>query len=128
MTMPAHADVVEGLQKKAAGFRMVTLTNSPPNPKGQSPLEHADLHPSSRGSSASKQCVLISPLHSSITWSHKSWMFLRLPAAWWRPTSGTQSEPKARVFRQRWSRAPEMSFCLWRGCLSPTSLRRIFQR
>ena len=31
MTMPAHADVVEGLQKlKSAGFRMVTLTNSPP--------------------------------------------------------------------------------------------------
>jgi 2-haloacid dehalogenase len=44
MTMPAHADAAEGLQKlKAAGFRMVTLTNSPPNPKGQSPLEHAGL-------------------------------------------------------------------------------------
>lgn len=46
MTMPAHADVVGGLQKlKSAGFRMVTLTNSPPNPKGQSPLEHAGLAP-----------------------------------------------------------------------------------
>lgn len=44
MTMPAHADVAEGLQKlKSAGFRMVTLTNSPPNPKGQSPLEHAGI-------------------------------------------------------------------------------------
>jgi 2-haloacid dehalogenase len=46
MTMPAHADVVGGLQTlKSAGFRMVTLTNSPPNPKGQSPLEHAGLAP-----------------------------------------------------------------------------------
>ncbi|HEX4228944.1 MAG TPA: haloacid dehalogenase type II [Bryobacteraceae bacterium] len=44
MTMPAHADVAEGLQKlKAAGFRLVTLTNSPPNPQGQSPLDHAGL-------------------------------------------------------------------------------------
>jgi 2-haloacid dehalogenase len=44
MTMPAHADVAEGLQKlKSAGFRMVTLTNSPPNTKRQSPLEHAGL-------------------------------------------------------------------------------------
>lgn len=46
MTMPAHADVVKGLQKlKSAGFRMVSLTNSPPNPNGQSPLEHAGLAP-----------------------------------------------------------------------------------
>jgi 2-haloacid dehalogenase len=44
MTMPAHADVAEGLQKlKSAGFRMVTLTNSPPVPRGQSPLAHAGL-------------------------------------------------------------------------------------
>src|SRR5262245_7865302 len=44
MTMPAHPDVVEGLRRlKESGFRMVTLTNSPPNPKGKSPLEHAGL-------------------------------------------------------------------------------------
>jgi DNA gyrase inhibitor GyrI len=44
MTMPAHPDVVEGLRRlKEAGFRMATLTNSPPNPKGKSPLEHAGL-------------------------------------------------------------------------------------
>lgn len=44
MTMPAHSDVMEGLkQLKEAGFRMVTLTNSPPNPNGKSPLEHAGL-------------------------------------------------------------------------------------
>jgi 2-haloacid dehalogenase len=42
--MPAHADVAEGLQElKSAGFRMVTLTNSPLNPGGPSPLEHAGL-------------------------------------------------------------------------------------
>ncbi|GAA1282721.1 haloacid dehalogenase [Planotetraspora silvatica] len=44
LTMPAHPDVEAGLnQLKDAGFRMVTLTNSPPNPKGPSPLEHAGL-------------------------------------------------------------------------------------
>lgn len=44
LTMPAHPDVEEGLTRlRDAGFRMVTLTNSPPNPHGQSPLEHAGL-------------------------------------------------------------------------------------
>jgi 2-haloacid dehalogenase len=44
MTMPAHTDVEEELRKlRMAGFRMVTLTNSPPNPSGKSPLEHAGL-------------------------------------------------------------------------------------
>jgi 2-haloacid dehalogenase len=44
LTMPAHPDVEPGLEQlKAAGFRMVTLTNSPPNPNGPSPLEHAGL-------------------------------------------------------------------------------------
>jgi 2-haloacid dehalogenase len=44
MTMPAHADVAAGLkQLKSLGYRMVTLTNSPPNPNGKSPLEQAGL-------------------------------------------------------------------------------------
>jgi 2-haloacid dehalogenase len=44
MTMPAHPDVEEGLKLlKDAGFRMVTLTNSPPIPHGKSPLENAGL-------------------------------------------------------------------------------------
>jgi len=44
LTMPAHPDVVPGLRAlKQAEFRLVTLTNSPPNPSGKSPLEHAGL-------------------------------------------------------------------------------------
>jgi 2-haloacid dehalogenase len=44
LTMPAHPDVEPGLRRlREAGFRMVTLTNSPSNPGGQSPLEHAGL-------------------------------------------------------------------------------------
>lgn len=44
LTMPAHPDVEEGLGKlERAGLRLVTLTNSPPNPHGRSPLEHAGL-------------------------------------------------------------------------------------
>lgn len=43
-TMPAHADAAAGLQTlQAAGFRMVTLTNSPPIPGSRSPLENAGL-------------------------------------------------------------------------------------
>lgn len=43
-TLPAHADVAPGLQQlRNAGFRLVTLTNSPPNPSGKTALEHAGL-------------------------------------------------------------------------------------
>jgi 2-haloacid dehalogenase len=46
LTMPAHPDVLEGLKSlKEEGFRLVSLTNSPPNPKGNSPLEQAGLGP-----------------------------------------------------------------------------------
>jgi 2-haloacid dehalogenase len=43
-TLPAHADVDPALARlREAGFRMVTLTNSPPARGGLSPLEHAGL-------------------------------------------------------------------------------------
>jgi 2-haloacid dehalogenase len=43
LTMPAHADAPAGLkQLKDAGFRLVTLTNSPPDPQ-VSPLRHAGI-------------------------------------------------------------------------------------
>jgi 2-haloacid dehalogenase len=43
LTMPAHPDVPAGLkQLKDAGFRLVTLTNSPPEPQA-SPLKHAGI-------------------------------------------------------------------------------------
>ncbi|MGH3559436.1 MAG: haloacid dehalogenase type II [Mycobacterium sp.] len=42
LTMPAHADVEDGLTAlRDNGFRLVTLTNSPPN--RPTPLEHAGL-------------------------------------------------------------------------------------
>jgi 2-haloacid dehalogenase len=44
LNMPAHPDVAEGLTALCGnGFRLVTLTNSPPNPDGPSPLEKAGL-------------------------------------------------------------------------------------
>lgn len=44
LTMPAHPDVADGLTAlRDHGLRLVTLTNSPPNPDGPSPLEHAGL-------------------------------------------------------------------------------------
>ena len=44
LTMPAHPDVADGLTMlRDNGFRLVTLTNSPPNPSGKSPLESAGL-------------------------------------------------------------------------------------
>lgn len=43
-SMPAHPDVEPGLIALGrAGFRLVTLTNSPPQPPGESPLERAGL-------------------------------------------------------------------------------------
>ena len=43
LTMPAHADVPGGLEQlKDAGFRLITLTNSPPTPQ-TSPLKYAGI-------------------------------------------------------------------------------------
>ena len=43
LTMPAYADVPAGLKLlEDAGFRLVTLTNSPPDPQA-SPLRHAGI-------------------------------------------------------------------------------------
>jgi 2-haloacid dehalogenase len=43
-TMPAHTDVNKGLEQlKDAGFRMVTLTNSPSDNSGKTPLDNARL-------------------------------------------------------------------------------------
>jgi 2-haloacid dehalogenase len=43
-TMPAHKDAADGLRMlKDAGFRLVTLTNSPSSSSGRSPLDHAGL-------------------------------------------------------------------------------------
>lgn len=44
LSMPAHPDVEDGLTAlRDKGFRLVTLTNSPPNQDGPSALEHAGL-------------------------------------------------------------------------------------
>jgi 2-haloacid dehalogenase len=44
LSMPAHPDTANGLARlRDNGFRLVTLTNSPPNPGGPSPLENAGL-------------------------------------------------------------------------------------
>ncbi len=44
LTMPTHPDVADGLARlRDNGFRLVTLTNSPPNPSGSTPLENAGL-------------------------------------------------------------------------------------
>jgi 2-haloacid dehalogenase len=44
LNMPAHLDVADGLAAlRDNGFRLVTLTNSPPNQDGPSPLERAGL-------------------------------------------------------------------------------------
>jgi 2-haloacid dehalogenase len=44
LTMPAHPDVTDGFAAlRDNGFRLVSLTNSPPNPHGPTPLEHAGL-------------------------------------------------------------------------------------
>ena len=44
LTMPAHPDLEQGLTElKRAGLRLVSLTNSPPDPGGKTPLERAGL-------------------------------------------------------------------------------------
>jgi 2-haloacid dehalogenase len=58
LSMPAHKDVPEGLRLlKGAGFRLMTLTNSPPS-DGGAPLVHCDcasVHIRSRRQERAKQ-------------------------------------------------------------------------
>ncbi|TFV61557.1 haloacid dehalogenase type II [Mycobacterium sp. PS03-16] len=43
-SMPAHPDVAEGLEMlRTNGFRLVTLTNSPPHPSGRSGVDRAGM-------------------------------------------------------------------------------------
>ncbi|OMC49358.1 haloacid dehalogenase, type II [Mycobacterium sp. IS-2888] len=44
LSMPPHPDAAEGLVRlRDNGFRLVTLTNSPPNPDGPTALQHSGL-------------------------------------------------------------------------------------
>lgn len=44
LTMPAHPDAADGLAAlRDNGFRLVSLTNSPPNPDGPTALQHSGL-------------------------------------------------------------------------------------
>ncbi|OBJ19579.1 haloacid dehalogenase, type II [Mycobacterium colombiense] len=44
LTMPAHPDVADGLAAlRDNGFRLVSLSNSPPNPDGPTALQHSGL-------------------------------------------------------------------------------------
>ncbi|OBG38756.1 haloacid dehalogenase type II [Mycobacterium sp. E3198] len=44
LTMPAHPDAADGLAAlRDSGFRLVTLTNSPPNPDGPTALQNSGL-------------------------------------------------------------------------------------
>jgi 2-haloacid dehalogenase len=90
-TMPAHSDCDEGLTMlKDAGFRMVTLTNSPPTPGGKSPLENAGLdHSTSRTPAAISQTRLV------IIWWRRNSTWRRPIVAWSRHTSGTRSAVRA---------------------------------
>lgn len=46
LTMPAHPDAADGLAAlRDNGFRLVTLTNSPPNPNGPTALQNSGLAP-----------------------------------------------------------------------------------
>jgi 2-haloacid dehalogenase len=70
LNMPAHPDVSPGLSLlKDAGFRLVTLTNSPPDAQG-SPLERAGIAASLNVSSVSIPFSSSNPRRRCIRWSH----------------------------------------------------------
>jgi 2-haloacid dehalogenase len=71
-TMPAHPDVPVGLkQLKDAGFRLVTLTNSPPDAQ-ISQLRHAGIDGFFEDCSVLIACVDINRRRRCTTWRRKS--------------------------------------------------------
>jgi phosphoglycolate phosphatase-like HAD superfamily hydrolase len=90
LTMPGHPDVEEGLGRlKDAGFRLVTLADSPANPGGQSPLEHAGLAPFFERQFSIETVRSYKPARRPTTRSPRNWP-CRGPRVSWSPaTSGT---------------------------------------
>jgi hypothetical protein len=112
MTMPAHADAAEGLKMlKDAGFRMVTLTNSPQVPGGKSPLENANLDKYFELQSVSRRHAPTSRHRSSTTWWSRSSTCPRKNAVWWRHMYVTRSARRARACRAAFSRGRAMPSC-----------------
>ena len=100
LTMPAHPDVEDGLRElKRAGFRLVTLTNSPPDPGGRPRWSVPAWQAISSANSASKRPGRSSRRRWCVAWWPRNWEWRLPPAAWWRPTSGTRSGPRASVSR-----------------------------
>jgi phosphoglycolate phosphatase-like HAD superfamily hydrolase len=95
-TMPAHPDCEEGVKMlKDAGFRMVTLTNSPPTPGGKSPLENAGLDRFFERQFSIETARAYKPDPATY---HQNSMCPRRPAAWWRRMFGIRSEVRASVW------------------------------
>jgi 2-haloacid dehalogenase len=63
--MPAHPDAEDGLTAlRDKGFRLITLTNSPPNPDGPTALEHAGLAPYFESTLSVDSCRAFKPAHA----------------------------------------------------------------
>src|SRR5215471_10645866 len=127
LTVPAHSDVPTGLkQLKDAGFRLVTLTNSPRDPE-VSPLRHAGIDRWFEGHSASIACDDSNRRPRSTTWSPRSWVCHRPRFVWSRPMCGIRSGRKALAVREHLSPAPAMRLFRFMVYLSRRWWRRISQ-
>lgn len=111
LNMPAHRDVPDGLSLlKDAGFRLVTLTNSPPVQR----VVRWSMLTSRTSLSANLASI---PFGSSnlrkrfIRWWRPHWILLYLRSAWLQHMCGTQSARKVWVTRERSSRDRETHRC-----------------
>jgi 2-haloacid dehalogenase len=96
MTMPAHPEAAEGLKRlKSAGYRLVSLTNSPPNPTGKTPLEDAGLGDLIDKQYSIHSALAYKPIARVYPWSPRILAYPHPPAAWWPRTCGTRLEHKA---------------------------------
>ena len=107
LIMPAHADVKEGLeQMKDAGFRMVTLTNSPPSKGGKTPLENAGLADFFERQFSVETARAYKPAQVLYHMVAQELEVPPPPAAWSRLTSGTRSGRRVRAWPPACSQGP----------------------
>ena len=127
LTMPAHSDVPAGLkQLKDAGFRLVTLTNSPPDSQ-TSPLKHAGIDGWFEKSFSVDRVRRFKPAPRCTTWSRRSWTCRPPRFAWWRRTCGIPSARKASAARERSSPGLAMLLFPCMGCRNRKLSRPIFR-
>ncbi|WP_255522232.1 HAD family hydrolase [Paracoccus sp. NBH48] len=101
-TLPAHPDAETALvHLRDRGFRLVTLTNSPPSAGGTA-LDRSGLAQYFEASFSVQPTNRFKPAPQTINWWPRHWRYRCPIFAWWPAMSGTRSGCRRWAAKARW--------------------------